>query len=291
MARPKNTPATTAPTKIPETKAVTNWTDELAGLARDEAAVEPTATGAFISTKGGAFTVDGVEVPGNTLDVVILDWMFENHFYSTKFDPDNPASPDCYAFGRVEKEMAPHEEAEHPQCDKCEGCPANEWGTADIGKGKACKNIRRLATISVTDFLEGPAAIAKAQVRMVKLTPTSLKAWAGYVQSLRDELKRPTWTVVTQLMLEPIPGKSGHCFKFAVVDQDDQGKDLLAAFTPEVLAALKKRRETTDEVLCVPYVKTADLPQKSTPAKGAKGQKFVPKGVPAKQAKFVPKGR
>jgi len=281
MARPKD--STTAPAS--STKAVANWDEDLAKFARDERAIEPTKGGAFISTKGGKFTVDGVEVPGTTLDLVILDWIFENHLYTDAFDPDTPATPTCYALGRVEKDMAPHDGAETPQCGQCGTpgqpgcCPANEWNSG-LGKGKACKNYRRLATIAMSDFLLGPEGIAKAEVRILKISPSGIKAWSGYIGSLSDELKRPSWTVGTQVSLEPIPQRSGHTTKFAVLE------DTLEKFTPAVLQALKDKRAKVGELLMTPYAKAADLPQKAVPVKGAK---FQPKGVAAKPGKFVPK--
>ena len=283
MARPKN-PASAPATAPATTKAVTNWDDDLAKWAKDERAIEPTKGGAFISTKGGVFTVDGVEVPGTTLDLIILDWIFENHLYDGAYDPNTPASPICYSLGKVEADLAPHETSETPQCGECGVpgqpgcCPANEWNSG-LGKGKACKNGRRLATIAVSDFLGGPEAIAKAEVRILKVSPAGIKAWSGYIGSLAEELKRPSWTVGTQISLEPIPQRSGHTTKFAVLE------DLLPKFTPDVLQALKDKRSKVEPLLMTPYLKTEDLPQKVTPAKGAK---FQPKGVAAKPGKFVP---
>lgn len=280
MAKTTAKPATT--------KEVANWDDELAKFAKDEAALEPTSTAKTISTKGGTFTVDGADV-GTTLDGVILDWVFENHIYGERFDPDSPASPICYAFGRKEADMAPHGEAENPQCSACADCPANQWESADVGRGKACKNARRLAIMTASDFLEGPEAIAKAEVRVLKLSPSSLKAWSGYVKSLADELKRPTFGVITQISLAPIPGKSGHQAKFAVLDKGDKGEDLLAVFKkPAVMQAIMERRKSLDELLIQPYPKQAELAAKA-PTKGAKSAKFTPKGVAAKPGKFVPK--
>lgn len=275
-------------TNTPATKEVANWDDELAKFAKDEAALEPLSTAKTISTKGGTFTVDGADI-GTTFDVVILDWVFENHIYGERFDPDNPASPICYAFGRSEADMAPHAEAEKPQCDGCANCPANQWESADVGRGKACKNVRRLAVMTASDFLEGPEAIAKAEVRVLKLSPSSLKAWSGYVKSLADELKRPTFGVITQLSLAPLQGKSGHQFKFAVLDKGDKGEDLLAAFKGPSVKAIMDRRKSLDELLIQAYPKQAELAAKQTSDKASKPGKFTPKGVAPKAGKFVPK--
>jgi hypothetical protein len=150
-----------------------------------------------------------------------------------------------------------------------------------VGKGKACKNARRLATIAVSDFLGGPEAIAKAEARILKVSPSGIKAWSGYIGSLAEELKRPSWTVGTQVSLEPIPQRSGYTTKFAVLE------DLLPKFTPDVLQALKDKRSKVEPLLMTPYLKTEDLPQKAAPANG--GAKFQPKGVAANPGKFVPK--
>ena len=43
--------------------------------------------------------------------IIVADFGFENALYEAAFDPDNPASPVCYAFGRDADGMKPHKDS------------------------------------------------------------------------------------------------------------------------------------------------------------------------------------
>ena len=89
------------------------------------------------------------------MGVVILDSILENIHYDGEYDSDNVQGPDCFAFGRSDEEMAPHEAvitAGTQVHDNCVDCPSNEWGSAEKGKGKDCRNTRRIAMILAGKF-------------------------------------------------------------------------------------------------------------------------------------------
>lgn len=284
-------------TSTPATKEVANWDDELAKFAKDESALEPLSTAKTISTKGGTFMLDGADV-GTTIDVVILDWVFENHIYGEAYDENKPASPICYAFGKVEQDLKPHHESETPQCGQCGTagkpgcCQANEWKSG-MGNGKACKNLRRLAVMLAADFFAGPAAIAQAEVRLLKTNPSSNENWKSYVSSLKAELGRPTFGVVSQISVGPIPKKSGHRLNFAVVETGDKGEALLPMFSGASMQAIMDKRAKLGDFLTQPYPKAEELASRAAeklPANGGKSAaKFKPKGVAPKAGKFQPK--
>ena len=99
-------------------------------------------------------------------------------------------------------EMAPHEKAEDKQNATCADCKWNAFKSDDRGKGKACKNIRRLALIHA-DSLDSPQAVAKAQVAFLNIPVTSVKGWANYVRTLANVMKRPPYGMVTQVEAQP----------------------------------------------------------------------------------------
>ena len=198
--------------KKPTRNDMVAWEKEMAAEAEAAATSEQTTGGQFIGTRGGRLSWGGAAVPGNAIRVVILDYCRENTFYEGKFDPDAPQSPACYAFSRDGTELAPHEKAASPQHEVCTGCPQNEWGSADTGRGKACKNMRRLALVA-----EDSADDTDAEVFFLKVPVTSVKSWSGYVQTLAEAKRRPPHGVVTEIKLVP-DVKTQFQMEFRLVD-------------------------------------------------------------------------
>lgn len=234
--------------------AIMNWDDELMKEAQEASAKEK-APGSFISFKAGQISLGGAAVPGNKVEVIVVDNIFENVYYAGKYDPDEPKPPTCYAFGRDEEELSPHDKSHEKQHDQCKGCPLNEYGSADQGKGKACKNTRRLAIIS-TNGLDA-AAIADAEVYYAKLPVTSTKNWAFYVKGVAANYNRPPWAMKTEMSTQPDP-KSQFKVVFRPTDPVDN----------KVLGALKTKREEVMQAIEFPY---GDMPEeKQEQPKGKK---------------------
>jgi len=168
---------------IPQNKAVVPWDEEMAKLAGDMGDARVTGGGSkSIGVSAGGFTVDG-EDAGPEMDVVIIDHVNENRYYEDDYDPDNPANPVCFAFGRGAQKMAPHDLSESKQHETCEGCPKNAYGSAGGGrKGKACKNVVRLALITEGD-LEN---VAEAEVRTLTVSATNVKNYNAFLAKIQS---------------------------------------------------------------------------------------------------------
>lgn len=180
------------------------WEEELARAARETAKGENLPTAKFISMRGGRLSFGGAEIPGNELRAIVVGSVHENQYYDTDYDPEATSIPACYAFGTDEETMEPHEAAQNKQSEVCKGCPHNEWGSAERGQGKACKNVRRLALVSEDALEEGD--IAGAEVAYLKVPVTSTKNWAVYVKkTLQEVIKRPYWAVITKISVVPDP--------------------------------------------------------------------------------------
>lgn len=283
----KAKPATKAaakPTKKSTSTALTVWEQEMAEAAVAQGASENSSGGhKAISLRGGILAIDDNAVDGNELQVVVIAACYENQYYTGDFDPDRPASPVCYAFGKNEDEMAPHEEAPDKQADLCAGCWANEWNTADKGKGKACKNVRRLLCVT-PDALESADAMAEAEMRMLKLPVTSVKNWTAYVkQTLAEDIKRPSWGVVTNIRLVP-DAKSQFKVQFKF--------DELVAFDQDLYDAMQKKVKEAEANIGSAYPvfeeeeKPAPKGRRTIPIKAAPAAKGKPaaKAAPAKAA-------
>lgn len=242
--------------KKPTTKTEnlpTNWDEELARQAQVAAGMEnSTATGQFFGLKGGTLTWNDAPLPNNQMAVVIVDSLLENVYYEGRYDPDTPQSPTCFAFGRNDKEMKPHDlvvEAGGNQNDFCSSCEMNQWGTAETGRGKACRNARRLAMIpaGVIDngkfkIFDEPEHFETAAIGFMKLPVTSVKGYAAFVKQIAGALKRPPHGVITKVSVVPDPKT-----QFKVLFEP------ITTVPNELMGVIMKRNEEAQSVIDFPY--------------------------------------
>lgn len=189
------------------------WDEKLAKYATAAAEAEKGSAGNFFGLKGGILTFDGTPIPNNRMCVVILDSIHENVYFPDAFDPDNPSAPKCYAFSRSEETLAPHASvvergtAQHPQCN---GCKWNAFGTADQGKGKACRNTRRLAMIPAGTYQNDkiklftkPEEFTTSGIAYMKLPVTSVREYSAFVKQLSVVLKKPSFVIAAIVAIVP----------------------------------------------------------------------------------------
>jgi len=282
-------------------RSLTVWEAKMATAAEKSAKAErPVSMLSGISTRGGVLTVDERPVPGNELDVVVLVAVHENQKFDGPYNPDSHQIPSCYSFGDPDAEdpegsMAPHEEASDKQGDDnglCAGCWANAMGSDPTPgrKGKACKNVRRLALITA-DCVSSADDIASAEVRVLKVPVMSVKGWATYVRQDLKELGRPYWGVVTTVKVVP-DAKSQFKILFTFKE--------LVDFTDETFDALEKLIEKVKPQLTTPYVQMeapapAPAPRGRAPARQPPAAPMKPVGraaqAMAKAAPMKPVGR
>lgn len=284
MATTRKPAAKPAPAAKKPGTALKPWEAAMASAAQKQAKAEkPTGSFKNIGTRGGILTIDDSPIPDNELRCVILLGCPENQLYDGPFDPNTPQTPICYAFGDPDSDnpedgMKPHEQASDPQSDTCEGCQFNEWGSADQGRGKACKNVRRLLLMT-EDALESADTIAEAEVRMLKVSVTSVKNWSKYVHRLEDECERPSWGVITTL--KAVPDVKSQ-FKLLFTFEE------LIDFNQKTYDALQLRiKEATKDVVA-PYPDMSDIEQPAP-----KGRKVVPikRAAPGKPMKGQTAGK
>jgi hypothetical protein len=257
--------------------ALATWQDRLAQDAAQ--AVEQEAnvgTGSMITFKAGVMTYQGNDIAGNEMPVVVIDSVLEHDYYGNQpFDPDNPVIPVCFAFGRDDKQMAPHEASEEPQNETCKGCQWLEWKSAtdrQTGKprkGKACQQRRKLMMVPEDVLKGGPEAIAKSEVAFAKLPVTSVRAWAAYVKTLAATYKRPPYAFVTMLSVVP--------------DKDDQFHitfNMEATIeNPAILQALVEKAASHSEELTRAYERQSVEEQAPPPRRGGPRAKAPPPQV------------
>lgn len=237
-----------------ESKELTNWEKELANQAVEVSAKERPQVSA-ISLRSGILSYEGTAYPDNQLDCIVVAHCLENRWYKGVFDADNIESPECFAIEFEQERMAPHPNARPPLIavkegettdvvtTTCKGCSKNEWGSdpRPSSRGKACKEIRRLAIIPYGDFLN-PENVPDSEMAIIKLPVTSVKNWSNYVNKVGAGLKRPPWSVITNVKLVPDPKT-----QFKVIF------DCKGAVDSAFLGALNAKREAVLPALTAPY--------------------------------------
>lgn len=239
----------------PAGTAVVNWQEELKKMAVATAEAERPSSN-WVSFKGGQMTIGGNPMKNNKVEMIVLHSIFENQLYGERYNPNNPQPPICYAFGDTDDDLKPHPDSAKPQASNCAECPNNAWGSdPEGGKGKACKNVRRLAIMASTDLDKIP----KAEVAIAKLPVTSVKNWATYANQVANALKLPPLGVITEMEVSPDPRYQLQV-NFRLVDK------VAEEFIP---ALLKKRGEVHDLV----YSKY-DKPVEGAPTAAPAQRKF-----------------
>jgi hypothetical protein len=238
-------------------RAMVKWDERLAALAQaaKKTVAQVGGGGNFLSIRGGALSYQKVAVKGNKMRCIVLAQVLENQHYPAAFDPDSPASPDCYAFGEDRDGMAPHEAVERPFNPTCAGCPMKEFGSAERGRGKACGDVIRLALIAEEDLGD----IEGAEIAYLKVPYYSTLEWAAYVRELDEVYHKPPLAFFTELGVVPDP-KSQFRVKFERGDELDE-----ASFE-----ALFARQEEAQRSIAFPYPKFEDAPAKAAPRGAAK---------------------
>jgi hypothetical protein len=205
--------------------AVANFDEELARQAEQYKKQEESSGGLpFFSVRGAVLTFAGNPIPNNEVAVIVADFMLENAYYDEEFDSDSPQPPACFAFGRDESDMSPHSvcvAAGTNQNDACGKngqpgcCQWNEFGSADKGRGKACKNTRRLVLLPVPGTFDGRGKfeltegvdhaefVAKAGFGFYRLPVTSVKGFANFVNQVANVFHLPPHAMFTRMSVVP----------------------------------------------------------------------------------------
>lgn len=239
---------------------VNKWDEQLAADASATSAALPAVVGESLRVQGGILHFRGAAVPGNKLDVVILDFLRENRYYPGIYDPKNITPPDCYAFGNDEKTRKPHQEAASPQADACLACPMNQFGTSRTGKGKACGNVMRLALIPAG---AASGALKLEDVAHYTVPVTSVKNFSAYAEDIAKTLKRPPYGVTTRLLVTP-GGPNQYTVTFELVEVKDISTD--GKIEGQFIGPILELRSKVN--LATPYQAAAEQPATPTRAAG-----------------------
>lgn len=136
---------------------------------------------------------DGTKSQG-PLELVIVEFSSSNRYYDGPYDKDNISPPACFAIGDSPTALVPSDNSPNKQSSSCAGCPMNQFGSA--GTGKACKNTRVLAVLP-------PDADDDTPLWVLNVSPTALKAYDSYVNSIARQFQLPPIGVRTEVSFDP----------------------------------------------------------------------------------------
>lgn len=192
------------------------------------------------------------------LELVVVDFVSRNEFYEGAYDKDNITPPACFAIHPEPKNMVPSENSPVKQADTCGECPMNQFGSA--GKGKACKNGRVLAVLP-------PDADADTPMWLLKVSPTALKGFDGFVAGVLRTFQMPPVGVVVKVSFD-----EGQTYASMVFNDPTPNENLEVHFA---------RMDEAKALLAVePDVSTYG----QAPAVPARGAARAPARAPARKA-------
>ncbi len=181
--------------KQPTAKEIANidaqLAEEAAGIA--DSIGKPSSN--VINIQDKVFKLPDGQVLQSPLDMIIVDHISKNLFYEGEWDPKNPEGPVCWAINRAVDDLAPSKNGPAIQSKtNCKSCVMNEWGSS--GDGKACKNTRALAVLL-------PTVGEGKDLYTFNVSPTAIKSFDGYVNSILKMFKSPPIKVITEVMFHP----------------------------------------------------------------------------------------
>jgi hypothetical protein len=258
VAKPKNTSIEKVEKNTALAGPMEPWEERMLDQAKEDRANETSGI-PRINHKNGKLTIDGKAVKDNKLPHVIADFVFLKEFYTEAYDPDVKATPVCYAMGRDDKNMVPHEAAPDKQAERCTGCPHNAFGTAEKGKGKRCKDVRRvLAAVAAPD-----SDLGTGEFRTYTIPPGSLKAWGQYLSKIPDI--EPRYKNVRAVLTEMAPQdeEAGYSLTFRALER----------ISREQVAQLQKRAAEMEPMLFAPYPVLSDEEKPKQAKRSAKASR------------------
>lgn len=219
-----------------------SWEEQMKADAKAQLSAERPAL-AIMSLKSGVMSIGDQPVPGNEINAIVVASVAENTWYSTRYDPNVRTNPDCYAIGEGKaQDLVPFAEAKNKQAEACASCEKFEWGSdPNGGRGKACKERRRLALI--------PADGASEMV-LLSIPPTSLKNWSNHVAKVVATTGLSTAGVITQIKVVP-SAKNQFEVKF----------DIAGKVPEHALPAVMAKKAEALQTMTQPYPEEEEEPQ------------------------------
>lgn len=142
--------------------------------------------------------------PAQTIEGVIMLSHKSNGLWSKPFGSGDSKTPDCSSVDGVYGTVT-----ETGECVECASCPCNAFGSAKggEGRGKACKNMRRLYIMRRGDIFP----------MVLTLPPTALSAYDSYRTKVMLGRKKMA-NVMTRISLKSAQNKDGVAYSTPIFE-------------------------------------------------------------------------
>lgn len=192
-------------------------TEELEGLNISFDKVRIPAGGSTMWELGGD-TPDEIEAT-KEIEGVIVDHYPVNAYFENEYTGE-VAPPTCSSMdGKI---------GSGEPGGSCVSCPLNKYGSADDGKGKKCKNLRRVYILRSGEILP----------LLITLPPTSIRNFSDYVSKRIVTKGMKTCDVVTRLTLAAEKSSTGIKYskvQFAIARKlNDEEKSSMRNFSENI---------------------------------------------------------
>lgn len=253
------------------------WEQAMANHAKEDAERLGSGEGGSLSIRNSRFKFMGEDLGGDSINVIVLDFVHARRYYEGEYDEDEVTPPACAATNLDGKNQVPFDTSPNKQSDDCTSCWANQWGSDERrAKAKACKSGRRVVLLAAgEDYAEDP----DPDLIRLRIPVMSARAWDDYIAKLTATTGYPCFGVITELSFDRSVDYPK--LKFKAVGQVDP------AYGKVVLACRERARQ---QLLAVPdFSAEAD----DAPKKPADGKKRVAakSGNGAKGGKEKGRGR
>jgi len=252
MATKKTATKALVPGKAPANNLPTApWRDSIKTATNTSLAKGVAGTDfAAISLQGGRIRYRDTDL-GNSIEVVIIATLASRAWYSSGFQPNNITPPDCYSFDME----SPHPASGDKQSASCAECELNQFGTAENGKGKACKEGYRIALMHADAVRKGASKIAAADIPSLRLSVSASKTFGKFLAGLASRYDGIPFAVIALLEVEP-DSKFQYAASWSVVEELDA----------DTVEALGGRFEESLRMLTSPYPVLTEDQKKKAPA-------------------------
>lgn len=179
---------------------------------------------------GKCFSLDGYFCKPEMV-VILLARAVERAYYSEEDTYDKP--PVCFSLATGNGlKMTPHQRSQKPQAAACDTCQWNRYGTSGTGKGKRCREYRRLAV-----FAQG----ADDQITILRVPPTSIRPFRNYLHRVLMKRGVQMHEVYTRVSFKTEPSFPVLIFKF------------MGVLPESVLKKVRQHLKSAIDIATAPY--------------------------------------